>query len=764
MKSKKTVCSMFLALAMILMTSCSFLSKQFSYNLEIKDISSELDYNSIATKGYMGGSLIYNEGNIAIGQLADNVSIAIRLSKAEVKTIDNQMVFNEIADSIVYGLLVIDSINEKHVDFTIKTYTEYGLAYNIKKFAIDVGQKIDIDNDGFYDLEYDKPKFERCGYEKAVYLNFLSSQEDLNITMFAVLKEQYPDETYPNGIIGVNPEGRFVIQKYTDVDTETRSVVTGVYVNDYVVDNKNAVYQKVSTNNYARQARSITDNDLETMDMEEESEIESFYFNDADFAFKNPEDLISVLPKEIVEKYQTSGIEKLNNILEDKLLLFTVDSVQGSVLPDEYKNEIFEQFDDLTIEEIVQINRCFMEENYKTVCPQRLTVSKAIVEVLPLASVVLSEDDLCEVLEEEESGSQRAASASWTGAKSKAEYEQLLANMENKLKDYKAGLVDENLHFPVTKQGEKNNDVLVTTSIGVTNCRLVIKITGSWNSTWTSVSSSVGAVAFFKAQAGVDVSFTREDEKLQKVSKDLSVTSDPEGKSEIKEIGSFTNPVTKATIPIVSWEKSHTMNIVSLAVGPIVFGINLEIKFGIPVKMNFELNTNITYDAYIAGIAYTGVSASLNWGLESYKKWIFTLYRPYVNGSCDKWAVADAIYFVDFTGKSLSANLNQLSAEFSVKPFISCDLYASVAGVLHAGMTLKDELNGYIKFGYYKPKLYGSFGLDNNKKFELYAFIGIKGVKILGISLGDIGKKWSWPPVDEKIPIIKETRFFEKDI
>jgi hypothetical protein len=46
----------------------------------------------------------------------------------------------------------------------------------------------------------------------------------------------------------------------------------------------------------------------------------------------------------------------------------------------------------------------------------------------------------------------------------------------------------------------------------------------------------------------------------------------------------------------------------------------------------------------------------------------------------------------------------------------------------------------------------------------MYAFIGIKGVKVLGISLGDLGKKWSWPPVKETIPIIKETRFFEKEI
>ena len=762
MKCKKIICLVLSALVVILMTACSFFSKQLSYNFEIKEISSDIDYTTIATQGYMGGALIYNEENKCLGQLVDNVSIAVRLSKADVKDIANQTVFHEIDDSVIYGLLTIDNINKIHIDFSIKLYKEYGLDTDVKSYSIKYGEKLDINNDGLYDLEYGRPYQERFGYENARYLYFLSSQENLNITMFAVIKEQYPNETYPNGIIGVNPDGRFVIQKYTDIDTGARTVVTGVYANDYVMDNKNAVYQRVSTNNYARQARAITDNDLETMEIDKESEFESFYFTEADFAFKDPEDLISALPKEIVEKYQTSRIEKLNNILEDKNLLFIVDVSQGSILSEDYKEEIFEQFDTLTTEDVVQINRCFMEENYKTACPQRLTVSKAIVEVLPLASVVISEEDLYESSGNDKNNSQRAASASWTGAKNKKEYEQLLSKMESKLNEYKATIVDENLHFPMTKQTDKN--MFVTTSIGVTNCRLVIKITGSWNSTWTSVSSSVGAIAFFKAQSGVDVSFSRTDEKLDKISESLDYKSDPNSRPIIDEIGSVTNPITKATIPIVSWEKSHTMNIVSFAVGPIVFGINLEVKFGIPVKMNFELDTNITYDAYIAAMAYTGVSASLNWGLESYKKWIFTLYRPYVNGSCNKWAHADAIYYVDFTGESLSANLNRLSADFTVMPFVSCDLYASVAGVLHAGLTFKDEINGYVKFGYYKPKLYGSFGLDNNTNFELYAFIGIKGVKILGISLGDMGKKWSWPPVKETIPIIKETRFFEKEI
>ena len=572
----------------------------------------------------------------------------------------------------------------------------------------------------------------------------------------------FVDHGYFSAILVLNSYGK-LIQKYSDKDTSVRSVVTGVYSGDYVMDNKNAIYQRVITNKYTRHSRAISDSDLETMISEEG--VETFYFTESDFGFINPNDLISVLPLEITEKYESEGIEKLNNILEDKTLLYTIDALQGSVIPADYKSEVFEQFASLNTEEIVQINRCFLEENYSTICPQRVTVSKAIIEILPLASVVLSESDLyeCPIDYDEIGDAQREASASWREANSKKEYEQMLAEMEGKLKRYKILLIDEKLNFPVTTQETEKDKFKLNSSVGITNSRLVLGITGSFDLTWTNAYSSVEVVAFFKSQAGIDVSFSRKDKEIKKISDNLQYTSDPNEKSERGEFGKIYNPITKKSLPIIDWEKSHTMNLISYPVGPVVFGINLIFKFGLPVELNFELNTNITYDAYIAGMASAGVSASLNFEFKTYKKWIFTLLKINVDGSGDKWAYADAIYYVDFSGNSLSANFNQLSVNFTVRPFMKCDLDASISGMLHAGLKFKEELSGYIKFGYYKPKVYGSFGLNNNTEFALYTFIGVKNVKFLGKNLGDVGKTWEWPPIRESIPLIKETIFFEKE-
>ena len=49
------------------------------------------------------------------------------------------------------------------------------------------------------------------------------------------------------------------------------------------------------------------------------------------------------------------------------------------------------------------------------------------------------------------------------------------------------------------------------------------------------------------------------------------------------------------------------------------------------------------------------------------------------------------------------------------------------------------------------------------RQFNGYAnvFLGLKGVKVLGISICEIGKEWEWVLFENKTPIIPETKLFE---
>ena len=52
------------------------------------------------------------------------------------------------------------------------------------------------------------------------------------------------------------------------------------------------------------------------------------------------------------------------------------------------------------------------------------------------------------------------------------------------------------------------------------------------------------------------------------------------------------------------------------------------------------------------------------------------------------------------------------------------------------------------------------------RQFNGYAnvFLGLKGVKVLRISIGEIGKEWEWNLFKKNMPIIPETKLFEYKI
>lgn len=111
--------------------SCSFKINEINELMLVTDISKDIFYSDIVRQGYMGGSLIYNESNKALGQLSDGVSVAIRLSKAKRHDVSNvESVFQEEDGSAIYGLLVIDKINSDSISLKSTLYDIMGNIYN----------------------------------------------------------------------------------------------------------------------------------------------------------------------------------------------------------------------------------------------------------------------------------------------------------------------------------------------------------------------------------------------------------------------------------------------------------------------------------------------------------------------------------------------------------------------------------------------------------------------------------------------------------
>lgn len=376
--------------------SCSFIDVRENF-VEITDISNKMNYRTISTQAFMGGSVLYNPKDLESSQLSENVIIGVRLGKVEAKEINcDEVIYTDLSDQVSYGFIKIDSIDKEKISFTYYEFLEDKQTIKSKSLTIAENESIDINNDNLCDLKYCKPFINRAGLEESRWLTFLSSQEELNTSMFAILPEQYSNQVYPAGLLGINTNGRFIVNKY-DVGTSARAVVKGICYGDYVLDSQKGTYERViSSNKSYKKARTIEDTDLETSTEIEEI---NFYFESCEFGENYSSlKLLNSLPIEITSKYEQAlteekAIEILNFILEDKnfskLLLVALYSEEVEL------SEILIQIENLNYEEILQLNRLLLENFYENACPKaNLKNGIGISEIFPLLSVIIQNDEL----------------------------------------------------------------------------------------------------------------------------------------------------------------------------------------------------------------------------------------------------------------------------------------------------------------------------------------------------------------------------------
>ena len=196
----------------------------------LRNISFMLTDSVIKTRGFMGGSVVYNPSDLSVSQLSNGVVVALRFGKINrIDAGNNQYVYADDEDDAVFGYINVSDVNNDSISFDYYEF-EYDEKNAVKKssFVLRNGDFADINSDGYNDVVYRPAPTVRPGSEKSMWLTFINDpNEYFYSTMFSVLPQQYARSVYPGGIIGVNTEGRYIVNKY-DIGTSNRAAVKSI--------------------------------------------------------------------------------------------------------------------------------------------------------------------------------------------------------------------------------------------------------------------------------------------------------------------------------------------------------------------------------------------------------------------------------------------------------------------------------------------------------------------------------------------------------
>lgn len=362
-------------------------------NSSLQNISGFLVKNVMYRYAYMGGSVVYNPSDIANSQLSRNVVVAVRLGEVKKNGPDDSAVYTVNPDYEIYGYLRITDISDASVSFAYYEFSDgWGEARQKGVFTLAAGENADLNGDGRNDVTYAKPSQRRKGSEKAMWLTFLSSRETLNTAMFSVIPQQYERSVYPGGLIGVNPEGRYIVNKY-DIGTTTRAAVKSVAYGDYVIDSETGDYSRYIGSSSSKNARSVNDSDLADTSQEGFSRFEGFKTGEFSGNY-SVYDLLAAFPDSLQPAgYRNMSVEDCVSYLNNTVLpsyTFVRDyTEQKAVQMTPELTEAVAQVKSFSSDEILIFNRYFMSQYMSDVCPSFDSYSTALPGILPLVSVNL---------------------------------------------------------------------------------------------------------------------------------------------------------------------------------------------------------------------------------------------------------------------------------------------------------------------------------------------------------------------------------------
>jgi hypothetical protein len=463
----------------------------------------------------MGGSVLYNPDQPSSGQLVEGAHVAVRLGRVTVEYHGDIPVFSDIEEEARYGYITINSIDKAHITFTYTEYSADGKIPRASVFTLPLKGELDINGDGVNDVTYARPPRKRSGFEEAVYLTFISSQEELRTSMFAVMPEQYSRGVYPSGLMGINPDDKWLVSKY-EGSTTTRAAVRGISKGDYVLDAQRGEYQLfVGFGANYRSARSISDSDLETVQTDEEI---SFYFSGVEFqGAYSAEILFNALPSNIKTRFavvqestEADFIHCLNEALEYTDLVTAIIVEMEPETPQAELDALLSQAESITKEELVKLNRLSLEELYEEECPSANNTGTAITEILPLASVLIADPEV--ELEEETDSQSRGVMR----AVSYDDYKTKKAAIDKKFSDYyrfkKLSFILPDFNKETAAEGKPDaNGLVINTNqpaqlIPNNTIYLQAGVHGIFKTTWGNIQAGIALALYINAETGLTAS------------------------------------------------------------------------------------------------------------------------------------------------------------------------------------------------------------------------------------------------------------------
>lgn len=452
----RNIISVSVASALFIIVSCA----QFNVN-EDRDsfvpgnVSDIMNRSALTEMAYMGGSVLYSPKNPSANQLAKDVVIAVRQGKVE-KTYLGSGVYSYKNSEFDYnlGYIKVNSVSKENISFDY--YEFYGDSASCRgSFSVDAGSTADLNNDGTPDIAWRKPDAGRKGIKTDMWLQFLCDMSKGDTTtMFSIVPEQYQGAAYPNGLIGINSDGRFVVSKY-EVGGTSRTAVSAISYGDYVFDMQaNTVARYVGENRDGRSAaRAIDDCDLEVQQASfSKSNPEEYEFKPNEFANDfSITALLSKMPSTIIHEDFASrsiieNVEYLNRLIIEPDFINKLVAANSGDAVEEIKAQLNKRPVMPGLERVL-FNRHSLALIYPEDCPDVNIMSSSLSVALPWFYVELGADEFDQLADDNSRAAFRAYNCSGElEAKYNSKVAKLRAAAEKKYADqhgvYEEGYID----------------------------------------------------------------------------------------------------------------------------------------------------------------------------------------------------------------------------------------------------------------------------------------------------------------------------------
>ena len=419
----RNIISASLASVIIIFSSCSQLTVNEERDSFVpNNVSDIVNRSAFAEMAYMGGSVLYSPANPNANQLAKGVIVAVRQGKVEKTYIGSDMyAYKNSETDYTLGYIKVLDVSKESISFSYYEFNGEDYSSCRGSFTVEAGSSADINGDGTPDIAWRKPDAGRKGIKTDMWLEFLCDMKKGDTTtMFSIVPEQYQNSAYPNGLIGINSDGRFVVSKYEVGSSSARSAVSMISYGDYVFDMEaNTVAKYVGENRNGRSAaRAIDDSDLEVQEQSySKSRPEEYEFKANEFAGEfSITALLSKMPATIIhEDYASKSI--LENVEYLNRLIREPDFIDRLVAANtgDAVNEIKAQLNSRPVSdglERVLFNRHSLALIYPEDCPDVNTMSTSLSVALPWFYVELGANELEELADQNDRAAFRAYNCS----------------------------------------------------------------------------------------------------------------------------------------------------------------------------------------------------------------------------------------------------------------------------------------------------------------------------------------------------------------